>query len=164
MEEEHHPPPLLQGQRWRHRLATNLRLKTTIWSELGGAVATSAPTCPSSLSLTLVSHLYLSTTLITTAVSETTHLSNSQIAATGISTAAILLLLGTTGLMSIFYRVIPLPVVRGIQVSQGLSFAFSAVKYVRNTQDLAVEKSGPPRSWLGLDGLIVALLYLSLFG
>ncbi|GFZ18612.1 sulfate transmembrane transporter [Actinidia rufa] len=53
-------------------------------------------------------------------VFETTHLSTSQIAVAGISTVAILLLLGTTGLMSIFYKVIPLPVVRGVQVSQGL--------------------------------------------
>ena len=92
MEEEHHPPtptPLLQGQRWRHRLATNLRLKTTMWSELGGAVGDLGTYIPIVLSLTLVSHLDLSTTLIATtiSVSENPHLSISQITAAGISTA-----------------------------------------------------------------------------
>ncbi|GFZ11822.1 sulfate transmembrane transporter [Actinidia rufa] len=189
MEEEQPTPtptPLFQGQWWCHRLATNLRLKTNLWSELGGAVGDLGTYIPIVLSLTLVSHLDLSTTLIATAlynivtgllfgipmpvqpmksiaavsVSETPHLSTSQIAAAGISTATVLLFLGATGLMSIFYRVIPLPVVRGVQLSQGLSFAFSAVKYIRNTQDFAAGKSGPPRPWLGLDGLIVALFSL----
>ncbi|GFY93196.1 sulfate transmembrane transporter [Actinidia rufa] len=55
-------PPLLQSQRWRHRLATNLRLKITIWSELGGAVGDLGTYIPIVLSLTLVSYLDLSTT------------------------------------------------------------------------------------------------------
>ncbi|GFY86671.1 sulfate transmembrane transporter [Actinidia rufa] len=64
MEEEHHPPthPLLQGQRWRHHLATNLRLKTTSWSELGGAMGDLGTYIPIILSLALVSYLDLSTT------------------------------------------------------------------------------------------------------
>lgn len=59
--------------------------------------------------------------------------------------------------MSVLYRYLPLPVVRGVQLSQGLSFAFSAIKYVRYNQDFALSKSGPPRSWLGLDGIVLAL-------
>lgn len=59
--------------------------------------------------------------------------------------------------MSFFYRFIPLPVVRGVQLSQGLSFAFSAIKYIRYNQDFVTSKSASPRSWLGLDGLVVAL-------
>ncbi|CAL5327707.1 unnamed protein product [Camellia sinensis] len=183
--------PLLGLPRWRHRLttlpcATNLRLKTTIWSELGGSVGDLGTYIPIVLALTLVSHLDLSTTLIFTslynistgllfgtpmpvqpmksiaavAISESPHLTIPQIAAAGISTASVLLLLGATGLMSFFYRFIPLPVVRGVQLSQGLSFAFSAIKYVRFNQDFASGKSGSRRDFLGLDGLVVALFSL----
>ncbi|XP_062008270.1 molybdate transporter 2 [Rosa rugosa] len=165
--------------RWRH----HLRLKTTLCAELSGAVGDLGTYIPIVLALTLVSHLDLSTTLIFTslynfatgllfgipmpvqpmksiaavAISESPHLTLPQIAAAGLSTAAVLLLLGATGLMSFLYRFIPLPVVRGVQLSQGLAFAFSAIKYIRFEQDLAASKSGSSRPWLGLDGLIVAL-------
>lgn len=141
---------------------------------------------PIVLALTLVCQLDLSTTLIFTAlyniatgllfgipmpvqpmksiaavaVSETPHLTVSQIAAAGLCTAATLFILGATGLMSFFYHYIPLPVVRGVQLSQGLSFAFSAIRYIRYNQDFSVTtatKTTSPRSWLGLDGLILAL-------
>lgn len=59
--------------------------------------------------------------------------------------------------MSFFYRYIPLPVVRGVQLSQGLAFAFSAIKYIRYDQDFVTSKSGPARPWLGLDGLVLAI-------
>jgi MFS superfamily sulfate permease-like transporter len=173
--------PLLPNP-WHHRL----RLKTKLSSELSGAVGDLGTFIPIVLTLTLVSHLDLGTTLIFTAlynvatgllfdipmpvqpmksiaavaVSESTPLSVPQIAAAGLSTAAVLLLLGSTGLMSFLYRFLPLPVVRGVQLSQGLSFAFSAIKYIRYDQDLATSKSGDPRSWLGLDGLLVALVAL----
>ncbi|KAF5739122.1 putative sulfate transporter [Tripterygium wilfordii] len=172
--------PLLHHQQWWRR---NLRLRTSVWSELSGAVGDLGTFIPIVLALTLVSNLDLSTTLIFTslyniatgilfgvpmpvqpmksiaavAISESPHLTPSQIAAAGASTAATLLILGATGLMSFFYKFIPLPVVRGVQLSQGLSFAFSAIKYIRNNQDFTVSKSTGPRSWLGLDGLILAL-------
>ncbi|KAJ0075259.1 hypothetical protein Patl1_34344 [Pistacia atlantica] len=180
MEEQHAPAtttPLLphHGRRSHH--------KTSISSELSGAVGDLGTFIPIVLTLTLVSHLDLSTTLIFTAlynistgllfglpmpvqpmksiaavaVSESPHLTASQIAAAGISTAGILLLLGTTRLMSFLYRFIPLPVVRGVQLSQGLAFAFSAIKYIRYNQDFITSKSTTSRSWLGLDGLIIAL-------
>ncbi|KAF8011698.1 hypothetical protein BT93_J2085 [Corymbia citriodora subsp. variegata] len=171
--------PLLYPSRWRRHLS----LKTALSSELSGAVGDLGTYIPIVLTLTLVSHLDLSTTLIFTAlynvatgllfgipmpvqpmksiaavaVSESPHLSPSQIAAAGLSTAAVLLLLGVTGLMSFFYRYIPLPVVRGVQLSQGLAFAFSAIKYIRYDQDFVTSKSGPARPWLGLDGLILAI-------
>ncbi|KAL0397079.1 UNVERIFIED_CONTAM: Molybdate transporter 2 [Sesamum calycinum] len=169
---------------WRNRLATSLRLKTTLLSELSGAVGDLGTYIPIVLALTLVSHLDLSTTLIFTAlyniatgvlfgtpmpvqpmksiaavaVSETPHLTVSQIAAAGISTAAVLFFLGVTGLMSILYRFLPLPVVRG-----GLAFAFSAIKYIRYNQDFTkttATKTTDPRPWLGLDGLVLALVCL----
>ncbi|KVI05978.1 molybdate transporter 2 [Cynara cardunculus var. scolymus] len=157
--------------------------KTTLWSELGGSVGDLGTYIPIVLALTLVSNLDLGTTLIFTAlyniatgllfgipmpvqpmksiaavaISESPLLTLSQIAAAGICTASVLLFLGATGLMSFLYRFIPLPVVRGVQLSQGLSFAFTAIKYVRYNQDFAGNKQGGSRSWLGLDGLIVAL-------
>lgn len=62
--------------------------------------------------------------------------------------------------MSFFYRFIPLPVVRGVQLSQGLSFAFTAIKYIRYNQDFISSTStstASPRPWLSLDGLLLAL-------
>ncbi|CAN0858803.1 Molybdate transporter 2 [Linum grandiflorum] len=99
------------------------------------------------------------------AVSVTPHLTASQIAAAGISTATTLLFLGATGIMSLIYRYLPLPVVRGVQLSQGLSFAFSAIKYIQFNQDFLSSKSTTPRSWLGLDGILLdlsAILFLVL--
>ncbi|KAJ4874322.1 Molybdate transporter 2 [Raphanus sativus] len=168
-------------------LRRRLRLKNPLSSELSGAVGDLGTFIPIVLTLTLVSNLDLSATLIFTgfyniatgllfdipmpvqpmksiaavAVSETPHLTPSQIAAAGASTAATLLLLGTTGAMSFLYNLIPLPVVRGVQLSQGLQFAFTAIKYVRFDYDTATLKpSSSPRSWLGLDGLILALAAL----
>ncbi|XP_031105804.1 molybdate transporter 2 [Ipomoea triloba] len=169
--------------------ADSLRLKTSILAELGGSVGDLGTYIPIVLALTLVCNLDLSTTLIFTAiyniatglifgipmpvqpmksiaavaVSESPHLTLAQIATAGLSTAATLFILGATGLMSFFYHFIPLPVVRGVQLSQGLSFAFSAIKYIRYNQDFTTTKaaSSTPRSWLGLDGLILALVCLS---
>ncbi|KAF8103370.1 hypothetical protein N665_0188s0307 [Sinapis alba] len=177
--------PLLPGRcGWLRR---RLRLKNPLSSELSGAVGDLGTFIPIVLTLTLVSNLDLSATLIFTglyniatgllfdipmpvqpmksiaavAVSETPHLTPSQIAAAGASTAATLLLLGATGAMSFLYNLIPLPVVRGVQLSQGLQFAFTAIKYVRYDYDSSTLKpSSSPRSWLGLDGLILALAAL----
>jgi len=60
--------------------------------------------------------------------------------------------------MQLAYKLIPLCVVRGIQLAQGLSFALTAVKYVRKVQDLPKSKSLENRHWLGFDGLILATL------
>ncbi|GJW81205.1 molybdate transporter 2 [Tanacetum coccineum] len=176
-----HPP---WHTRIRTNITTSLTLhKTTIWSELGGSVGDLGTYIPIVLALTLVSKLDLSTTLIFTAlynittgllfgipmpvqpmksiasvaISEQPLLTLSQIAAAGICTATVLLLLGGTGLMSWLYRYIPLPVVRGVQLSQGLSFAFTAIKYVRYEQDFAKNQQGGDRRWFGYDGVVVAL-------
>ncbi|XP_026664019.1 LOW QUALITY PROTEIN: molybdate transporter 1-like [Phoenix dactylifera] len=82
-----------------------------------------------------------------------------EILAAGICTrSAVIFFLGATRLMQLAYKLIPLPVVRGIQLSQGLSFAMTAVKYIRHDQDLAKGKSLGERSWLGLDGLLLAIV------
>ncbi|KAK7349155.1 hypothetical protein VNO77_06299 [Canavalia gladiata] len=172
--------PLLRRNRW---LPSTIKLKTNLSSEISGAVGDLGTYIPIVLALSLVNNLDLTTTLLFTslyniatgllfglpmpvqpmksiaavAISETPPLTIAQISAAGLSVAAVLLFLGATGLMSVLYRYLPLPVVRGVQLSQGLSFAFSAIKYIRFEQDLVTSKSGPPRPWLGLDGLIVAL-------
>lgn len=97
------------------------------------------------------------------ALSASPHFTVPQIMAAGLSTAAVLFILGITGLMSTLYRLLPLPVVRGIQLSQGLSFALSAIKYIRYNQDFTASTSSStssPRPWIGLDGIILALFAL----
>ncbi|KAK7255294.1 hypothetical protein RIF29_28701 [Crotalaria pallida] len=174
-------PLLHRIPRWQ--LPTTIKLKTTLSSELSGAVGDLGTYIPIVLALSLVNNLDLTTTLTFTAlyniatgllfglpmpvqpmksiaavaISETPPLTIPQISAAGLSVAAVLLVLGSTGLMSFLYKYLPLPVVRGVQLSQGLSFSFSAIKYIRYQQNLATSKSGDPRPWLGLDGLIVAL-------
>lgn len=81
-----------------------------------------------------------------------------EIMAAGICTAGILFVLGVTQLMEFVYRLVPLSVVRGIQLSQGLAFAMAAVKYIKNEQDFAKSKSLGDRPWLGLDGLLLAIV------
>jgi len=94
------------------------------------------------------------------AISESPPLTIPQISAAGLCVAAVLIVLGTTGLMSFLYRYLPLPVVRGVQLSQGLQFAFSAIKYIRYQQDLASTsaKTDTVRPWFSLDGLAIALV------
>ncbi|PKA64693.1 Molybdate transporter 2 [Apostasia shenzhenica] len=181
--------PLIGGIRRSRRrcpqflsIAGSFRLKTTLWSELGGAVGDLGTYIPIVLALSLVNGLDLGTTLIFTAVYNAatgllfgipmpvqpmksiaavaisaSPLTIPQIMAAGLSTAGTLLILGATGLMSLFYRLLPLSVVRGVQLSQGLSFAFSAINYIRLKQDLPSGKSCGPRPFLGLDGLLLAL-------
>ncbi|KAL2544768.1 Molybdate transporter 1 [Forsythia ovata] len=81
-----------------------------------------------------------------------------EVMAAGICTSGILFLLGVTGLMQLVYKLIPLSVVRGIQLAQGLSFSMTAVKYIRNVQKFSNSKSAGERHWLGLDGLLLALI------
>lgn len=91
------------------------------------------------------------------AISEGDPLTVPQIMAAGLSTAMVLVFLGVTGLMSMANRLIPLPVVRGVQLSQGIAFGITAVKYIMQNQDLTKGKATGSRPWLGFDGLLLAL-------
>ncbi|XP_039117301.1 molybdate transporter 2 [Dioscorea cayenensis subsp. rotundata] len=176
-----HPP----RRRCFPSFTSSFAIKTSIWAELGGAVGDLGTYIPIVLAVSLVNGLDLSTTLIFTAlynaatgflfavpmpvqpmksiaavaISESTHLTIPQIMAAGLCTAGVLFILGATGLMSLAYRLIPLPVVRGVQLSQGLAFAFTAIKYIRYNQNFSSSKtsSSDTRPWLGLDGLILAI-------
>ncbi|KAH7846477.1 hypothetical protein Vadar_014450 [Vaccinium darrowii] len=164
------------------KLKNNLVFRSK-WAELNGAMGDLGTYIPIVLALTLAKDLNLGTTLIFTGVFNivtgaiygvpmpvqpmksiaAVAISNPnfgipEVMAAGILTSAILFLLGVTGLMQLVYKFIPLSVVRGIQLAQGLSFAMTAVKYVRNVQDFSKSKSIGQRHWLGLDGLVSALI------
>ncbi|XP_009621197.2 molybdate transporter 1-like [Nicotiana tabacum] len=165
------------------KLKENLIFRSK-WAELNGAMGDLGTYIPIVLALTLASDLNLGTTLIFTGVYNfvtgaiygvpmpvqpmksiaAVAISNPdfgipEVMAAGICTAGILFLLGVTGLMQLVYRLIPISVVRGIQLAQGLSFAMTAVKYIKNVQDFAKsKKSSGERDWLGLDGLLLALI------
>ncbi|CAD6205656.1 unnamed protein product [Miscanthus lutarioriparius] len=142
------------------RARDNLAFQS-VWPELNGAMGDLGTYIPIVLSLALARHLDLGTTLVFTGIYNAitgliygvpmpvqpmkaiaaTALSDAsfgvpEIMAAGILTAAFVLLLGATRLMQLVYRVVPLPVVRGIQLAQGLNFAMAAVKYIRYEQGL----------------------------
>lgn len=164
------------------RVKNNLLFRSK-WAELNGAMGDLGTYIPIVLALTLAKDLNLGTTLIFTGVYNivtgaiygvpmpvqpmksiaAVAITNPDFGipeamAAGILTGAILFLLGVTGLMQLVYRFIPLSVVRGIQLAQGLSFALTAVKYIINVQDFSKSKSSGQRHWLGLDGLVLALI------
>ncbi|XVE71590.1 hypothetical protein DITRI_Ditri10aG0163800 [Diplodiscus trichospermus] len=165
-----------------HKVKSNLVFHSK-WAELNGAMGDLGTYIPIVLALTLAKDLNLGTTLIfsglynivtgaiygvpmpvqpmksiaAVAISDG-NFNIPEVMAAGISTGAILFVLGATGLMQLVYKLIPLSVVRGIQLSQGLSFAMSAVKYIRKVQDFSKSKSKGDRHWLGLDGLILAIV------
>lgn len=164
-----------------HKLRRNLILSSK-WGELNGAMGDLGTYIPIILALTLAKNLDLGTTLIFTGLFNfltgalygvpmpvqpmksiaAVAISNPafsipEVMAAGICTSAALLLLGATGLMRLAYALVPLAVVRGIQLAQGLSFALTAVKYVKSEQNFAKSKAAGDRPWLGLDGLILAL-------
>ncbi|CAI8599736.1 unnamed protein product [Vicia faba] len=164
------------------KIKRNLLFHSTL-SEINGAIGDLGTYIPIVLSLTLSKNLNLGTTLLFTgfynfltgamygvpmpvqpmksiaavALSDPSF-GIPEIMASGILTGAVLLVLGVTGLMKLAYKLIPLSVVRGIQLAQGLSFALTAVKYVKKVQDLPKSKSLNNRDWFGFDGLILAIV------
>jgi len=166
-----------------HKLKTNLVFRSKL-AEVNGAMGDLGTYIPIVLALTLAKDLDLGTTLLFTgiynavtgavygvpmpvqpmksiaavAISSTAEeFGIPEIMAAGICTGGILFVLGISGLMQFVFNVIPLSVVRGIQLSQGLAFAMSAVKYVRKEQNFSKSKSVGDRPWFGLDGLVLAL-------
>ncbi|KAI3925041.1 hypothetical protein MKW98_009691 [Papaver atlanticum] len=162
----------------------NLKFQSK-WLELNGAMGDLGTYIPIVIALTLAKDLNLGTTLIFTGIyniitgliygvpmpvqpmksiaavaisSSNEEFGIPEIMAAGIGTGGILFFLGITGLMSLVYKIIPLPVVRGVQLSQGLSFALTSVKYIRKTQNFTKGKTGVDREWPGLDGLVLALV------
>ncbi|XP_031372704.1 molybdate transporter 1 isoform X2 [Punica granatum] len=164
-------------------LKSNLFSFHSTWAELNGAMGDLGTYIPIVLALTLAKDLDLGTTLIFTGLYNaitglvygvpmpvqpmksiaavaisSPGFGIPEVMASGICTGAILLVLGATGLMRLVYNLVPLCVVRGIQLAQGLSFALTAVKYVRKVQNFSKSKSLGERPWLGLDGLVLAIV------
>ncbi|KAK6927430.1 Molybdate transporter 1/2 [Dillenia turbinata] len=165
------------------KIKKNLAFRSK-WGELNGSMGDLGTFIPIILALTLAKDLDLGTTLIFTgiynfatgalygipmpvqpmkaissvAISSGPDFGVPEVMFAGIWTGVILMFLGVTGLMEFVYRFIPLSVVRGVQLSQGLNFAMTGIKYVRNVQNFKTNKSGGDRPWLGLDGLILALV------
>lgn len=167
-------------------LRSSLHYKQQLSSEASGALGDLGTFVPIAIALTLVNGLDLGTTLLFTgayniitgllfgvpmpvqpmksiaavAISTSDPLTIPQIMAAGLSTAALLFFLGITGLMGFVQRILPLSVVRGVQLSQGISFGNTAVKYVLKKQDFSTGSSSGSRPWLGLDGMLLALIAL----
>ncbi|KAK3132996.1 hypothetical protein QOZ80_6AG0530630 [Eleusine coracana subsp. coracana] len=175
------PPTRSRSSSTLERLRQNLTFRS-VWSELNGAMGDLGTYIPIVLSLALSRHLDLGTTLIFTGIYNgitgliygvpmpvqpmksiaAAALSDPsfaipEIMAAGILTSGFVFFLGVTRLMKLVYWIVPLPVVRGIQLAQGLNFAMAAVKYIRYEQDLGKAKSMGRRPWLGLDGLVLAI-------
>ncbi|XP_045821834.1 molybdate transporter 1-like [Trifolium pratense] len=165
-----------------HKVKQNLIFRSK-WAEINGAMGDLGTYIPIVLALTLAKDLNLGTTLIFNGIYNiitgviygipmpvqpmksiaAQALSDKdfgipEIMTAGILTGGTLFILGITGLMQLVYKIIPLSVVRGIQLAQGLSFALTAVKYVRKVQDLPKSKSLGQRPWFGLDGLVLAIV------
>jgi MFS superfamily sulfate permease-like transporter len=81
------------------------------------------------------------------AVALTQGLTVHQILAAGVIVSAVILVLGLTGLIDAVNRIVPRSVVRGIQLSVGLSLLIKGLQMVTGTQRV-----------LGLDGLAIAVL------
>ncbi|OAE29134.1 hypothetical protein AXG93_1390s1170 [Marchantia polymorpha subsp. ruderalis] len=165
------------------RLRDNIRCKN-FWQELSGSLGDLGTFIPILLALAYVNKVDLGTTLLFTgmynvvtgvlfgvpmpvqpmksiaavAIAEgPDRLTVPQIMAAGLSTGAVLAFLGLSGLMTVVDKIVPLPVVRGIQLSQGIAFGITAVKYILYNQDFTANKSSGDRMWIGLDGLLLAL-------
>lgn len=176
------PAPEGKVTHYKELLKDNVRYRS-LWEEISGSLGDLGTFVPIVIALTLVNGLDLGTTLIFTgvcnfltgllfgvpmpvqpmksiaaaAISPGHILTIPQIMAAGILTGSILVGLGITGLMTLANKLVPLPVVRGIQLSQGLSFAITAVKYILNEQNFSKGKMGGHRPWLGLDGKLLAI-------
>lgn len=181
-ETTHHSPLSGFASNFAGKMKTNLGFRSK-WAELNGAMGDLGTYIPIVLALTLADDLNLGTTLIFTGIYNIitgaiygvpmpvqpmkaiaavaisgTGFGVPEIMAAGIITGGVLFVLGITGLMQLVYKLIPLSVVRGIQLAQGLSFALTAVKYVRKVQNFSTSKSMGNRHWLGLDGLVLAIV------
>ena len=84
------------------------------------------------------------------AVAITEKLTTPQILAAGMITGAVILVLGVTNLLGVVMRFVPKSVVRGLQLSVGLSL-----------MQQAVQMSVQNHPWLGADSILVALAAFS---
>ncbi|KAG6542211.1 hypothetical protein Mapa_016444 [Marchantia paleacea] len=166
------------------RVRANLQFKAVnFWEEVSGSMGDLGTFIPLLLTLAFVNGVDVGTTLLFTglynvvtgivfgvpmpvqpmkyifsvAITDGDPLTVPQIMAAGLSTAFVLMFFGMTGLMNVATRLVPTPVIRGFQLSQGISFGVTAIKYVVKKQDFMTGKDLGPRDWLGTDGMLLAL-------
>ncbi|OAE35362.1 hypothetical protein AXG93_3546s1200 [Marchantia polymorpha subsp. ruderalis] len=166
------------------RVRANLQFKTVnFWEEVSGSMGDLGTFIPLLLTLAFVNGVDVGTTLLFTglynvvtgivfgvpmpvqpmkyifsvAITDGDPLTVPQIMAAGLSTAFVLMFCGMTGLMNVATRLVPTPVIRGFQLSQGISFGVTAIKYIVKKQDFMTGKDLGPRDWLGTDGMLLAL-------
>ncbi|BFI06374.1 hypothetical protein MPTK1_2g02120 [Marchantia polymorpha subsp. ruderalis] len=167
------------------RILGNVRLKGQLWQEISGALGDAGGFVPAVLALALVNGLDLGTIFVFTGIFNVVtgfvfgipmavqpmsaivavaispnHLTVPQIMAAGISTGVVLALLGITKLMNFFYRLIPIPVLRGVMLYQGLTVGFQAVQFILEIQDVTTMQSLGRRHWLGVNGLLLPILMI----
>ena len=70
-----------------------------------------------------------------------TAMSASQITASGLLIGAVLMIIGATGIISLIGRLIPLPVVRGVQLSTGTLLMVQGVNFMLGTSTLQILKN-----------------------
>lgn len=82
-------------------------------------------------------------------------LSVPEVVVGGLSVSVVVLFLGATGLMETFNRLVPLSLVRGIQLAVGLKLSIKGLKMALYKDDVEW------RDWGGIDGLGLSLLVIS---
>ncbi len=100
-------------------------------------------------------------------------LARDQILAAGLTTGALLLAIGLTGTMGLITRLIPRPVIRGVQLSTGLLLMFQGMQMVLGKSSfqtqhklaepfLSIQSIGPiPLTWvLGAAALFLTFVFL----
>ncbi len=87
------------------------------------------------------------------AVAIAEHLTPTQIVAAGMTTSTVLLLLGVTRLIDAFNRIVPTPVIRGLQLALGLRLAEQGLQLVAQTAWIGSDSVA-----VGIGGLILVLL------
>jgi len=90
------------------------------------------------------------------AVALTEHLTAGQIVAAGASVSAIILVLGLTGLIDVLNRVVPKPVVRGLQLALGLSLLMKGLQMCASGR-WGLSPGGIP---IAIAGTLVTLMLL----
>ncbi|KAL3677476.1 hypothetical protein R1sor_027424 [Riccia sorocarpa] len=167
------------------RIRENLQFKhVNFWEEVSGSMGDLGTFIPLLLTLAFFNGIDVGTTLLFTglynvltgiifgvpmpvrpmkyifsvAITADDPLTVPQIMAAGLSTGFVLMFFGITGFMNIATRLVPTPVIRGFQLSQGISFGITAIKYIVKKQDFTTGRVLGDRDFFGTDGVLLALI------
>ena len=94
-----------------------------------------------------------------------TAMSAPQIFASGLIMAVVLLIIGSTGLVSLMGKYIPRPVVRGVQLSTGMLLAAQGVKFMAGTSTFQlIQETAEPHLIIQSLGAIPIGIVIGVFG